>query len=219
MNPSFLNSPGGVEALRGEFMAATARLRAMLELAEGAPPRERNMLSMSGGGSDGAFSVSLLGGWTDHGTRPDFHLVLGVSPDALIAPFAFIGTRRDAQLRAGYTSLSQDDVLRRRGWREAAFGDAIADNAQHTAVWNLGAIAASGHPRALDLARRILLASAAIPGLVPPTMFDVVLDGRPQQEMRVDGGTFVQSFPYPGSFGQQRRDRLRQGQPVADATA
>ena len=31
-------------------------------------------------------------------------------------------------------------------------------------IWNIGAIAASGHPEALNLFRRILLASASIPG-------------------------------------------------------
>jgi len=252
----FPELPGGEAALRGEFMAATARLRTRLGLAEGAPPPVRNMLAISGGGSDGAFSAGLLCGWTEHGTRPVFHLVTGVSAGALIAPFAFIGPARDAQLRALYTTLRQEDVLRRRGWIEAAFGDAIADNAplaatiarhldagmladiarghaegrlllistvnldaQIAAVWNLGAIAASGHPRALDLARRVLLASAAIPGVFPPSMFDVVLDGRPYQEMHVDGGTFAQSFLYPESFGEQRRARLREGLPVAEATA
>ena len=56
---------------------------------------------------------------------------------------------------------------------------------------NVGAIAKSGHPRALDTIRRILLASAAIPGAFPPTMFDVTLDGTAYQEMHVDGGQFV----------------------------
>ena len=64
-------------------------------------------------------------------------------------------------------------------------------------IWNIGAIAKSGHPRALDTIRRILLASAAIPGAFPPTMFDVTLDGKSYQEMHVDGGAFAQAFLYP----------------------
>jgi hypothetical protein len=52
----------------------------------------------------------------------------------------------------------------------------------------------------LDMIRRILLASAAIPGAFPPTMFDVTLDGKPYQEMHLDGGAFVQAFLYPAGL-------------------
>lgn len=67
-------------------------------------------------------------------------------------------------------------------------------------VWNIGAIAASGHPEALNLVRRILLASASIPGAFPPVMIDVEADGRPFQEMHVDGGAAMQVFLYPARF-------------------
>jgi len=64
-------------------------------------------------------------------------------------------------------------------------------------IWNMGKIAASGAPRALDLFRRILLASAAIPGTFPPTMIPVEVDGRIREEMHVDGGASAQVFLYP----------------------
>ena len=64
-------------------------------------------------------------------------------------------------------------------------------------LWNIGAIAASGNPRALDLIRHILLASAAIPAAFPPVMFDVEANGRPYQEMHVDGGAVSQAFLVP----------------------
>ena len=67
-------------------------------------------------------------------------------------------------------------------------------------IWNIGAIAASGHPRRLDLVRKIVLASAAIPGLFPPVMIDVLLDQEKHQEMHVDGGTVSQVFLYPPSL-------------------
>jgi len=63
--------------------------------------------------------------------------------------------------------------------------------------WNIGAIAASGHPRALDLFRQILLASASIPGAFPPVLIDVEHDGHAYQEMHVDGGAAVQMFLWP----------------------
>src|SRR5262245_42780722 len=64
-------------------------------------------------------------------------------------------------------------------------------------IWNIGAIAASGHPRRLDLVRKILLASAAIPGIFPPVMIDVMLDQAKHQQMHVDGGTVSQVCLYP----------------------
>lgn len=73
-------------------------------------------------------------------------------------------------------------------------------DAQRPVIWNIGAIAASRHPQALDLFRKILQASAAIPGAFPPAMIDVEIDGRTYQEMHVDGATMAQLFLYPGSF-------------------
>ena len=49
-------------------------------------------------------------------------------------------------------------------------------DAQVPVIWNIGAIAKSGHPRALEVIRKILLASAAIPGAFPPSMIDVTVD-------------------------------------------
>jgi len=90
---------------------------------------------------------------------------------------------------------------------------------QQPVIWNVGAIAASGHPRALDTIRRLLLASAAIPAAFPPMMFDVTVDGKAYQEMDVDGGAFVQTFLYPASVTVQRRTRMANDQPVPAAAA
>jgi predicted acylesterase/phospholipase RssA len=92
-------------------------------------------------------------------------------------------------------------------------------DAQTPVIWNIGAIARSGHPRALDTIRRILLASAAIPGAFPPTLFDVTLDGVAYQEMHVDGGAFAQAFLYPAGVTRQRRARMAGGQRIIPATA
>jgi hypothetical protein len=82
-------------------------------------------------------------------------------------------------------------------------------DAQQPVIWNIGAIAKSGHPKAADTIRKVLLASAAIPGAFPPTMFDVTLDGKSYQEMHVDGGAFAQTFLYPPSVTAMRRQRLQ----------
>ena len=67
-------------------------------------------------------------------------------------------------------------------------------------IWNIGAIAASGHPGARTLIVDILLASAAIPGVFPPVMIDITVNGNRYQEMHVDGGAVAQAFLYPPSF-------------------
>lgn len=73
-------------------------------------------------------------------------------------------------------------------------------DAQRPVVWNIGEIAKSGHPKALDLFHSVLIASAAIPGAFPPVMIDVTANGQAYQEMHVDGGAISQVFIYPPSI-------------------
>jgi predicted acylesterase/phospholipase RssA len=73
-------------------------------------------------------------------------------------------------------------------------------DARQPVIWNMGTIAASGDPKALDLCRAILLASAAIPGAFPPSMIPVEVDGTAYEEMHVDGGASAQVFLYPPSM-------------------
>jgi predicted patatin/cPLA2 family phospholipase len=70
-------------------------------------------------------------------------------------------------------------------------------DAERANIWNIGAIAASGHPGALDLIRKILRASSAVPAMFQPVMIDVELDGKHYQELHVDGGAIAQMFLYP----------------------
>lgn len=92
-------------------------------------------------------------------------------------------------------------------------------DAQVPVIWNIGAIAKSGHPKAADTIRRILLASAAIPGAFPPSMIDVTMEGKTYQEMHVDGGAVAQTFLYPSALTRNRAQRRQTGQPVVDARA
>ncbi len=66
-------------------------------------------------------------------------------------------------------------------------------------LWNMGKLASVGTPEALELFRKILLASSAVPGAFPPVMIDVVADGKPYQEMHVDGGASMEVFLYPAA--------------------
>ncbi|TCH99968.1 patatin family protein [Roseococcus sp. SYP-B2431] len=81
---------------------------------------------------------------------------------------------------------------------------------QRPVVWNIGAIAASGHPDALKLFRSILLASASIPGAFPPVLVPVEYRGRSYEEMHVDGGAAMQVFLYPSSVNLRERGSLRE---------
>lgn len=196
-----------------------------------------NYLAISGGGENGAFGAGLLIGWTASGTRPEFKVVTGISTGALIAPFAFLGSKYDAQLKAVYTQTAQADIFEDRGYAAALFDDALGDTAPlrrtvahlvddqmlndiadayrggrllligttnldegRPVIWDIGKIAASGRPGSLDLVRRILVASAAVPGAFPPVMITVEANGREFEEMHVDGGTSAQVFVYPPSL-------------------
>ncbi len=75
-------------------------------------------------------------------------------------------------------------------------------------IWNIGAIAQIERPEAVDLIRKILLASASLPAIFPPVMFDVDVDGVKHQELHVDGGASMQTFLYPAT--------LRLGKMVAE---
>ncbi|MCU0969996.1 MAG: patatin-like phospholipase family protein [Rubrivivax sp.] len=63
-------------------------------------------------------------------------------------------------------------------------------------VWNMGLIATSGRADALDLFRKVMLASASIPVAFPPVLFEVEIGrgGPRHDEMHVDGGLGARVF-------------------------
>jgi len=86
----------------------------------------------------------------------------------------------------------------RRG-RRLLIGTTNLD-AERPVIWDMGAIAASGRPEALDLFRTVLLASAAIPAVFPPGFIKVSADGTTYEEMHVDGGATREVFLVPTQF-------------------
>lgn len=191
--------------------------------------RRYNVLSISGGGAQGAFGAGLLYGWTEAGTRPKFKVVTGISTGALIAPFAFVGSEYDEELKEAFTNITSKDVFKvsapffaseaftsttplakliARNIDEAYLARAAQTHAagrrlyigttnmdaERLVVWNMGAIAASGHPDALALFRNVMLASASLPILFPPVYIAVEADGQRFDEMHVDGGVMTQVF-------------------------
>ncbi len=69
-------------------------------------------------------------------------------------------------------------------------------DAQRQVIWDMGAIAASGHPDAPKLFREVLRASASIPVAFNPVYLKVKSDGREYDEMHVDGGIRAEVMLY-----------------------
>ncbi len=215
-----------------------------------------NFLALSGGGAKGAFGAGILCGWSETGTRPDFQIVTGVSTGALIAPFAFLGSEYDDELKTAYTTVGSKDIFRFRGpigifriFRRESYVEtkplreliekmfterelaAIAEkhaagrrlyvgttnlDSHRFVIWDMGAIADSGHPEALDLFRKVLLASASIPGAFPPVYFPVEADGEKFDEMHVDGGVIAGVFGYgPRLFQTMQESRIAPERPCS----
>ena len=81
-------------------------------------------------------------------------------------------------------------------------------DAERPVYWNMGEIAASRHPQKLELFRKVILASAAIPGAFPPVEIEVETGGKRVQEMHVDGGTTRDVFVAPARLRLSALDRL-----------
>ena len=94
-----------------------------------------NLLSLSGGGQNGAFGAGFLIGWRESGRRPQFDMVGGVSTGALLATHALLGTPADdAVLEEMYTQITKDDIYRDRGFLSLLSADSLKDTAPMQAM-------------------------------------------------------------------------------------
>jgi hypothetical protein len=73
-------------------------------------------------------------------------------------------------------------------------------DAQRQVIWNMGAIAASGHPDAPKLFRQVLRASASIPVAFNPVYIKVKAGGQEYDEMHVDGGVKAEVMLYEAAL-------------------
>lgn len=69
-----------------------------------------NILSLSGGGTRGAFGAGILSGWEDSGKIPVFDVVTGVSTGAVMSTFAFLGGDELDKIEWFYTKSTTEDV-------------------------------------------------------------------------------------------------------------
>lgn len=192
--------------------------------------REINILSISGGGANGAYGAGVLCGWSETDKRPVFDIVTGVSTGALIAPAAFLGPSYDDVIKDIYTNVTDVDIAKlnfinfflegrpslldtkplRDVLKKAVTKKVMEDiarehakgrrlyiattdlDARRLVLWDMGAIASTQNPEALELFRNVMLASAAIPAAFPPVIFKVEADGHSYDEMHVDGSVTTQ---------------------------
>ncbi|MFA5955635.1 patatin-like phospholipase family protein [Hyphomicrobium sp.] len=87
-------------------------------------------------------------------------------------------------------------------------------DAQRPVVWNMGEIALNRSPEATELFRKIILASAAIPAAFPPVKIEVEADGKPYDELHVDGGTTREVFVSPVDAPLKAFDTLYKVPPI-----
>lgn len=120
----------------------------------------------------------------------------------LLAPTIFSGITggtalsSTAPLRAKIAQYITPEILEKVGaeYRKGRFlyiGTTNLD-VSRPVVWDMGAIAISGHPGALQLFRDVIQASAAIPVAFPPVFINVEAGGVSYDEMHVDGGVTSQ---------------------------
>ncbi len=151
-----------------------------------ASDRAPRMLALSDGSLKTAYGAGLLVGWGETGQRPNFTTVTAVGLSALVAPLAFLGSEHDRKIANIYVcgaSSVEDMAERAASYLDAAMLEAMARKhegggrlmvalpgsaARRESIWDLGAIAASRHPQALQSIRSILLAAVNLTTTIDP---------------------------------------------------
>jgi predicted acylesterase/phospholipase RssA len=99
----------------------------------------------------------------------------------------------------------QEVATEHRKGRRLLIGTTNLD-AERPVIWDMGQIAVSGRPESLELFRKVLLASAAIPAVFPPGFVKVAAEGGVYDEMHVDGGATREVFLVPTQFMAKKVD-------------
>ena len=159
-----------------------------------------------------AYDRKLQEIWTQYGTND---LVVAQVLPGLLGGTALADTAPLAELIAKYVDrrmLAEIAAEYAKG-RLLLVGTTNLD-AQRPVIWNMGEIAASRHPGAIDLFRKVILASASIPGAFPPVEIKVEADGKTREEMHVDGGVTRKVFITPAPINLKLFDRYYDRPPI-----
>lgn len=122
-------------------------------------------------------------------------------PQIMSALMGALSLADTSPLKRSIATFLTDDMIEKIGeehtkGRRLLVGTTNLD-AQRPVIWDVGRIAASGEKGSHDLVRKVILASASIPGAFPPVLFDVEEGGETHQEMHVDGGVTTSVFLFP----------------------
>ena len=104
------------------------------------------------------------------------------------------------------TSFLQEIARERAKGRILLIGTTNLDT-QRPVMWDMGRIAMSNDREAIVLFRKILLASATLPGVFPPVRIQVRVGGQNYDELHVDGGVTRQVFIAPSIFSSALHDQ------------
>ena len=181
-------------------------LKAAHKLDPSIPLDHAYYLAISGGGGDGAYGAGILNGWTRAGTRPEFEVVTGISTGALSAPYAFLGSAYDSQLKEIYTTIDDSDVMKKKGPISGLFGSSMTDNsplkalvARHVTQDLLDKIAIEG-----GKGRRLLIGTTNLDAQRPVVwdMTAIAASGAPDR-LELFRNVLVASAAIPGVFPPQ----------------
>jgi hypothetical protein len=87
-------------------------------------------------------------------------------------------------------------------------------DAQRPVIWDMGEIAMRDDQNAIELFRKIMIASASVPGVFPPVLVTVDQAGKSYDEMHVDGGVASQVFLFPTQFDPRALDKRQRLSPA-----
>jgi hypothetical protein len=110
----------------------------------------------------------------------------------------------NAALHALVHSYATDDMMQaiatehKRG-RRLLIATTNLDT-EETVIWDMGAIASRDDEESRQLFENVLVASASIPGVFPPTLVEIEGHPRHLSEMHVDGGVTIPFFVAPESL-------------------
>jgi predicted patatin/cPLA2 family phospholipase len=219
VDPNASAEHGGPTIDREAFLKLADQVRAARRPADGKVPRKRSVLAVSGGGAYGAYSAGVLCGWSEIGTRPEFDVVTGISTGALIAPFAFLGPAYDDQLKQFYTTVTNDDIFKKRRPLKAIFSESFADNAplrsqiEKTVTPEVMAAVAMEHQKG----RRLYIGTTDLEGCrqIIWDLGAIAARGTPQdRKLAID--ILLASAAIPGFFPPQRITVTADGQSTTE---
>lgn len=159
-----------------------------------------------------AYDSKLEQIWTEYETN---ELVIAQILPAIFGGPALADTTPLEKLIERYVDRRMLNAVAReyRNGRMLLIGTTNLDS-QRPVVWNMGEIAASSHPEAIVLFRKVLMASAAIPGAFPPVNIGVDAAGARVEEMHVDGGVTREVFVAPVQLNLHRFDAFYPSPPL-----